>query len=81
MVDDVTIGRILASHESPQVAAQDLLGEALSRGGKDDVTIVVARYQVTGRKTAGRDSANAGRDDKYDSTTDSSIPPTGDTKS
>lgn len=76
MVDDVTIGRILALHHSPQVAAQELLGEALRHGGKDNITTVVARYQISGRKLAGQSPQDGMPEDRFDSTTDSFSPPT-----
>jgi serine/threonine protein phosphatase PrpC len=46
MVDDRSIARILHDHDQPQDAAQTLLDEALERGGKDNVTVVVARYEI-----------------------------------
>ncbi len=65
MVDDLTIGRILARNPDPRVAAQQLLDEALRRGGKDNVTIVVARYEVGGRSDSHLEER------RLDSTTDS----------
>lgn len=76
MVDDVSISRILAAHDDPRAAAQGLLDEALNRGGKDNVTIVVARYQVPGG--AGEiDPPGAARYDPLETTTDSFPPPPG----
>ena len=48
MVDDRSIARILREHERSQDAAQTLLDEAVERGGKDNVTVVLARYEIPG---------------------------------
>ncbi|HZW31561.1 MAG TPA: protein phosphatase 2C domain-containing protein [Isosphaeraceae bacterium] len=47
MVDDATIARILGDHAAPCDAAQSLLDAALKGGGKDNVTIIVARYSIS----------------------------------
>jgi protein phosphatase len=48
MVDDATIAEILNRHPEPGDAAQALLEESLRRGGKDNVTVVIARYHIPG---------------------------------
>ena len=46
MVDDESIARIMGGHERPDDAAQSLLDRALENGGRDNVTVIVARYHV-----------------------------------
>ena len=46
MVDDESITRIMSTHDQPADSAQSLVDLALDRGGRDNVTVVVARYQV-----------------------------------
>jgi protein phosphatase len=46
MVHDDVIARILAHHEKPDDAANALLDEALRCGGTDNITVVVARYEI-----------------------------------
>lgn len=44
MVDDAAIGAVLRDIEPPQEAAEKLLDLALDAGGKDNITIILARY-------------------------------------
>ncbi len=45
-VDDDAIAEVLNHHPDPEDACTRLVDLALSRGGPDNVTVVVARYQV-----------------------------------
>jgi protein phosphatase len=76
MVDDPAIERILGRHDDPRAAAQHLLDEALNRGGKDNVTIIVSRYQVPGGVPAGIEPTGGARGVAQETTTDSCpLPP------
>jgi protein phosphatase len=46
MVDNETIGSVLSRAASPDEACQLLLAAALKNGGKDNVTIALARYRI-----------------------------------
>jgi PPM family protein phosphatase len=46
MVDDDSIAQIMGAHDQPRDAAQSLLEKALDRGGRDNVTVIVARYEI-----------------------------------
>jgi protein phosphatase len=46
MVDNETIGSVLSRVASPDEACQLLLAAALKNGGKDNVTIALARYRI-----------------------------------
>jgi protein phosphatase len=46
MVDDPAISACLAAEEDSNRAAKQLLELALDRGGKDNITVVVARYAI-----------------------------------
>jgi protein phosphatase len=46
MVDDPAIARILCENPAPSQAAQALLQESLNHGGKDNITIIVVRYEI-----------------------------------
>ncbi len=46
MVDDLLIESVLSRDGSAQSACQNLVNLALSNGGKDNVTVIVARYSL-----------------------------------
>ncbi len=46
MVDDATIGAILGEASSADEACRKLIERALTNGGKDNVTVVLARYRI-----------------------------------
>jgi len=46
MVDDVDIERVLNSARSAKSACRSLVDLALRSGGKDNVTVIVARYSI-----------------------------------
>jgi len=48
MVDEETIADTLATHASADDACRGLIDVALDRGGRDNVTVVLARYHVPG---------------------------------
>lgn len=45
-LSDDEIRRVLAEHDVPQAACDALVQRALDRGGKDNVTVVLARYTI-----------------------------------
>jgi protein phosphatase len=45
MVTDERIAAVLAAEREPKVACQRLVAEALQQGGRDNVTVIVARYE------------------------------------
>jgi len=47
MVPNDRIGALLADSEPPEKTCQRLIDRALAAGGKDNVTVVVARYKVS----------------------------------
>jgi protein phosphatase len=47
MVDDATIGSALHDNRSSSEVCQSLINLALEGGGKDNVTVVVARYEIS----------------------------------
>lgn len=51
MVDDADIAAVLRDIESPQEACNKLLNLALDAGGKDNVTITMARYAFSEEKS------------------------------
>ncbi len=63
MVDDPTIARILQAH-SPKQAAQRLIAEANRRGGRDNISVVIA--QVGKRPTAAATGGLGGLFDAVD---------------
>ena len=46
MVDDATIAAVLQGKADADAACQALVDLALERGGKDNVTVVVAGYHI-----------------------------------
>ena len=46
MVTDSEIATVLNAHEDPRIAAHALIARALSQGGRDNVTALIARYQI-----------------------------------
>ena len=46
MVDDALIEAVLNESPSAKAACQSLVDLALSNGGRDNITVVVARYSI-----------------------------------
>jgi len=51
MVENDVISQVLASAKTSQIACENLLVHALNAGGKDNITIVVARYSCAEAST------------------------------
>jgi protein phosphatase len=49
MVPDDRIAAVLHDESDPQTACQRLIAEANANGGKDNITVVVARFEAPGR--------------------------------
>jgi serine/threonine protein phosphatase PrpC len=56
MVKDEEVADLLDRHPSPPDACDALVALALERGGKDNVTVVVARYSLDDRRSSAGES-------------------------
>jgi len=50
MVDDSQIEAVLNEAPSAKTACQSLVDLALSNGGRDNITVIVARYSIPNRE-------------------------------
>ena len=73
MVSDNAIARILREHAAPRAAAQSLLDAALNSGGKDNITVIVARYTINNPES-GRGGETREHPTELDTTSDSIAP-------
>ncbi len=56
MIEDDAIAKILSQSSTPSQAAQALIDQALEKGGRDNITVIVSRYTVpTGLDTLADD--------------------------
>jgi protein phosphatase len=46
MLSDDEIARVLSEHDQPEVATHALIDQALLRGGRDNVTVVLGQYEI-----------------------------------
>jgi protein phosphatase len=56
MIDDARIAQTLSSHADPDAACRALLDAALEQGGKDNITVVLAEYQIKGDNSVPTDT-------------------------
>jgi protein phosphatase len=51
MVPEEEIGHILQSESDPEQACHQLVAEANEKGGKDNITVIVARFEAAPEKS------------------------------
>jgi protein phosphatase len=58
LVEDAEIARLLNAHPGPDDACHALIDLALQRGGKDNITVIIAHYAIPAPDTGGPHTAS-----------------------